>query len=147
MTEKEFIEETSNIEKFYGKELNQFENSRWFQELKNIDTTRYRQIIRQVFRKCKFMPKLADIISIQDELPYGQAKTNLFEKVECSKCKGFGILFYTKIVDNGDRKLRYEYVARCDCQNGLNYSYDGTKIADKEHRTKFYVPTAQQIGI
>lgn len=143
MTEKEFIEETSNIEKFYGKELNQFENSRWFQELKNIDTARYRQIIRQVFRKCKFMPKLSDIISIQEELPYGQPKTNLFERVECNKCKGLGILFYTKVIDNGGKKLDYEYATRCDCQNGLNYVYDGTKIADTKHRSKFYVPTAQ----
>lgn len=146
MTEKEFVEETCDIEKFYGKELNEFENKRWFEELKNITLVRYRQIIRQVFRKCKFMPKLADIISIEEELPYSQSKEEI-KKVACNKCKGLGLIFYKKYIENGNKKLEYEYVARCNCQNGLEYAYDGTKITDPEHRSKFYVPTAQQLGL
>lgn len=66
----EFVEETARIENFFEKELTKFQREEWFKELKNMPVTRYRQIINNAFRKCKFMPKLADIISIQEGLPY-----------------------------------------------------------------------------
>lgn len=147
MTEKEFVEETCNIEEFYGKELNQFENKRWFEELRNMSLARYRQVIRQAFRKCKFMPKLADIISIEEELPYAQTEKKERTKVECNKCKGEGLIFYKRFIDNGNKKIEYEYVARCDCQNGTEFYYDGTKISDSKHRSKFYIPLVSEIGI
>lgn len=147
MQTSEFIEETSKIEKFYEKELDDFQRTIWFQQLKNLSVQRYRQIIKQVFNKCKFMPKLADIVSINEELPYSTIKENLVEKVECDKCNGLGLIFYKKYIDNGGKRLEYEYVARCDCQNGLHHAYDGTKINDKEHRSKYYIASAQQIGL
>lgn len=142
----EFIEETSRIEKYYEKELDKFQRDIWYQELKNKPINRYRQIVNETFRKCKFMPKLADIMAISEELPYQTIKKEI-QKVECNKCKGEGLIFYKKLVDNGKNKIEYEYVARCECQNGLEYAYDGTIISDSKHRSKFYVPTAQQIGI
>lgn len=60
----EFIEETSKIEQYFVKELDDYQREIWYNELKDIDLNRYRQIIRQVFRKCKFMPKLADMFLI-----------------------------------------------------------------------------------
>lgn len=143
----EFIEETSRIEKYYEKELDKFQRDIWYQELKNQPVNRYRQIINQIFRKCKFMPKLADIISIDEELPYTQINKEVTEKVKCNKCKGLGLIFYKKIINNGSKKLKYEFVARCDCKNGLEYAYDGTTISDSRYRSKFYVPTAQQLGL
>lgn len=142
----EFIEETSRIEKYYEKELDKFQRDIWYQELKNKPINRYRQIVNETFRKCKFMPKLADIITIDEELPYQVTKKEK-QEVECEKCKGLGLIFYKKLIDNGNKKLEYEYAARCNCQNGLEYAYDGTRISDSRHRSKFYVPTAQQIGI
>lgn len=143
----EFIEETSRIEKFYHKDLEKFERDVWYQELKNIPINRYRQIIMQVFRSCKFMPKLADIISIQNELPFGNKVQVEKERVNCNKCKGKSLIFYKKYIANGDKKLEYDYAARCDCRNGEEYVYDGTTINDTEHRSKFYIATANQIGI
>ena len=70
MEVSEFIEETNKIEKFYEKELDKFQRDEWYKNLKNIPLERYRQIINNIFRKCKFMPKLADIIELQEELPY-----------------------------------------------------------------------------
>lgn len=139
----EFIEETGRIEKFFEKELTKFQRDEWYKELKSMSLSRYRQVASQSFRKSKFMPKLADIMAISEELPYQTIKKEI-QKVECSKCKGEGLIFYKKLVDNGKNKIEYEYVACCDCQNGLEYAYDGTTIRD---RSKFYVPTAQQIGI
>ena len=94
----EFIEETSKIEKFYEKELDLFQRDIWFQELKNITIQRYRQIIKQVFNKCKFMPKLADIVSINEELPYVKTNKESTQKVECNRCHGLGLIFYKKIL-------------------------------------------------
>lgn len=143
----EFVEETSKLEKFYGKEMEDVQRKIWYQEFKNLSINRYRQIIMQAYRQCKFMPKLADIYEIQNTLSYGQSKKEIAEKVNCSKCNGLGIVFYKKSIDNGDANLIYDYVARCACQNGMEYSYDGTQISDTEHRSKFYIPIAQQLGI
>ena len=151
MTQGEFVEETSRIERFFStdsktKELTAEERKEWYEELRNMAVSRYRQIIRQAFRKCKFMPKLADIVSINEELPY-QSNKKETTKVDCNKCKGLGLVFYKKLIDNGKNKIKYEYVAHCNCQNGLEYAYDGTTISDSRYKSKFYVPTAQQIGI
>lgn len=144
----EFIEETSRIEKFFGKELEKFQMDTWYQELKNMPIERYRRIINQVYRTCKFMPKLADIISIESELPYIQNNTTTKkDRVDCEKCNGLGIIFYKKIINNGDRNLEYEYVARCNCENAKEFTYDGTKINDVRYSSKFYIPSAMELGL
>lgn len=146
MEVKEFVEETSKIEKYYGKELDEFQRKVWFQELKTIDIKRYRQITREIYRQCKFMPKLSDILDIQNELPYAQKQKNI-SYVECQKCNSRGFKLYTKRIKNGNQDLEYTYVARCDCVNGQEFAYDGTKVIDTQHRSKFYVPTIQQINV
>lgn len=143
----EFIQETSKIEKFYNKALEQYEKDIWYQELKNIPVKRYAQVIRQAFNECKFMPKLADIVAINKELPYNTNKATIKEKVACSKCHGDGVIKYFKKVDNGDRSYSYEYFARCVCQNGNDFNYDGTKISDEKHRSKFYIPSLAQLSL
>lgn len=86
MTNTEFVEETNNLEKFFDKELKDFERVIWFKELKNIDVARYRQVIKEAYRQCKFMPKLADIIKINNELPKAKIqKEEITEK--CDICK------------------------------------------------------------
>ena len=98
-----------------------------------------------VFKECKFMPKLSDILEIDEKLPGENSKKK--QKVECNMCKGSGFHLYEKIVDNGVQKLSYTFLARCECQNGLEYAYDGTKISDARYRSKYYIPTIQQLGI
>lgn len=147
MEVKEFVEETSRIESYYNKELDEFQRKIWFEELKVMDIKRYRQIVRQVFRECKFMPKLADILDIQSNLPYAQKQEQEYKKVECNKCNSKGFKFYIKKQKNGDRYIEYSCFARCDCENGQQYAYDGSNITDSQHRSKFYVPTLAQIGI
>ncbi len=142
----EFIEETNRIEKFYEKELDKFQRDEWYKNLKNIPLERYRQIINNIFRKCKFMPKLADIIEMQEELPF-QNNSIQKEKVECDKCKGLGLIFYTKQIRDGGKVMDYEFVARCDCKNGEEHAYDGTKIDDVQHRSKYYIPLISQLGL
>lgn len=139
----EFVNITNQIEQFYDKELKEFERRQWFEELKNMTPERYKQISREVYRTCKFFPKLADIISIDKELSYSNKPRNVVEKVYCDKCNSTGVIFYKKLVE--DRE--YEYVARCECQNGLEYDYDGTKVSDPKERSYFYIPTLAQINL
>ena len=86
MTNVEFVEETNNLEKFFDKDLKDFERAIWFRELKDIDVARYRQIVKEAYRQCKFMPKLADILKINNELPKAKIqKEEITEK--CDICK------------------------------------------------------------
>ena len=143
----EFVEETARVENFFEKELTKFQREEWFKELKNMPITRYRQIVRQAFRQCKFMPRLADIVSINMEMPYNSSNNTIREKVECNICNGDGVIKYFKQIENGDRKLTYEYYAKCSCENGKEFVYDGTTISDTKHRTKFYIPSMAQINL
>ena len=138
----EFIQETSKIEKFYNKQIEQYEKDIWYQQLKAMPIKRYEQVIKKAFSECKFIPKLADIVAINRELPYSTDNRVVKEKVICNKCNGDGVIKYFKEVDGH----AYEYFARCVCQNGNDFNYDGTKISDEKHRSKFYIPSITQIG-
>ena len=143
----EFIDVTTKMENFFEKELTKFQRDEWYKEFKNIPVSRYRQIINQTFRQCKFMPKLADLVSINTELPYNTNNNIIKEKVECNKCKGKGVIQYFKEVDNGNSKMKYEHYAKCECANGNDFNYDGTMISDNRNKSKFYIPTMQQINL
>ena len=106
---------------------------------------RYEQIVVETFKQCKFMPKLADIIEIDNNLPYNVNANKNIEKVECKICNSNGVVKYFKKVIDGDRELVYEYYARCNCQNGKEFEYDGTTINDTKHRSKSYVANLEQI--
>lgn len=116
MTQSEFIEVTSEIEKFYEKELTTEQRRVWFEELKNINKEKYRQISKKIYITSKFFPKLTDIIEINKTLP-----TTLKDDgkiYECSRCNRTGIIIYKKIFDSRE----YEYAARCNCLNGQKKS-------------------------
>ena len=139
---KEFVEATHDLEDFFDKELRDFERKQWFEELQNMTIERYRQIIKESYRKCKFLPKLVDILNFNNELAYATQKKQV-SKVHCDICKGIGAIFYKKVVDG----FTYDFVARCECENGLNYAYDGTKVKDSKHRSDYYIPTLSQINL
>jgi len=113
----EFVEITSEIEKFYDKELTLGQRNIWFEELKNINKERYRQISREIYKTQKFMPKLADIIEINKNLP-SLTSSDDGKICECKRCNSTGIIIYKKIVDG----YTYDFGARCNCKNGLKLS-------------------------
>lgn len=147
MTLGEFVEETSKLEKYYGKELEDFQRKIWNEEIGNLSVQRYRQIIKEIFKTCKFMPKLADIIEINKGLGYHTESKKEIKKVPCDRCNGEGFIIYTKLIDNGDIKLPYDFMARCDCENGNEYIYDGRIIQDTQHRSNYYVPSIVELGL
>lgn len=131
MERAEFIEITAEMEKFYEKEYNNEQRKYIFETFKNLPKERYRQIVNIVFRTCKFMPKLADLIEIEQNIP--KEKKEEKEKTECKLCNGTGFITYKKLIPNGDEKLEYQYVARCSCANAEGMSNE--------------IPLAAEIGI
>ena len=61
---EEFDDEVSKLERFYQKEITDEQRKIWYSELRNLDISRFRYIISQVYRTSKFLPKLADILEI-----------------------------------------------------------------------------------
>lgn len=120
MVEADFVQITTEMEKFYEKEYNNEQRKYIFETFKNLPKERYRQVVNIVFRTCKFMPKLADLIEIEQNLP--KEKKEEKEKVYCKICNGKGFITYKKLIPNGDKNLEYEFVARCGCANSKGMS-------------------------
>ena len=132
MQTQEFIEATSRLEHYYNKEYTTAQLEIMYDELKNFDIERYRQLISAALKKCPNRPKIADFYQLDQELPHTNDNQNN-EIVECKKCNNTGYVTYKKFITDGGKKLEYIYAARCDCENGNN--------AQKR------VPTAQQLGL
>lgn len=144
MTRSEFVEATSRLEQYYGKEYTTQQLQIMFEELNTLAIERYRRLISAVIRKSKYLPKVADIMEANIEEPYTN-ENNEKQVIECKKCNSTGYVLYTKVIKNGGKDLKYTYVAICSCGNAKQY--DGTKIMDKEHRGKYYTPLAVELGI
>lgn len=139
MTEYEFNIATSNLEAFYEKALNPTQKATWFEELKGYTATRYTKAIQKVFKTQQYRPTLSVILEIlratQDE---SEAPT---EPVPCKACEGSGIILYKKVEDGRE----YEFASLCNCANAIGKGYDGRFVADKEHRSNYYIPRAVEI--
>lgn len=140
----EFLDVVAQIERFYQKEISEEQKQIWFKELRSLDIVRFNYIVSQVYRTSKFLPKLADILEINANLGYSQAKKEIEQK-KCNKCKGTGYLIYKKLIDNGTEKLENVYGAICTCRQ--KQKYEGWKITDERYRTNFYTPYAEEVGL
>lgn len=143
MTFGEFIEETSKLENYYEKEYTLEQRKIMYEEVKNIQVEKYRADVRQLLRNNKFLPKLADVLAVNKEIHINS--NNNFKNIECKKCKGTGYSFYTKIIKNGDKEIKYEYAYLCDCGNAKQYR--GWEHNDNEHKTNYYIPYKNEIEI
>ena len=112
----EFIEATNTLEQYYDKELTDTQRQIMFEELKNLSVERYRKLISKCLKTCKYMPKIADIIAANLEL-VGEINEDDRKYYPCNKCDSSGVVFYTKFKNNGNVRIPYTYVARCNCEN------------------------------
>jgi len=113
---EEFLEHTNKLEKFFNKELEQFEKDIWFQELKPLTAKRYLQIIKKLYTQNKFMPKLADIVELNRILPFDNNQQQT-KKENCKRCGNKGFIIY-QTVYNGNT---YDTFAKCTCKNAEPY--------------------------
>lgn len=141
---EEFMEETEKIENFYDKDITDEQKKIWFSELKGMDIKRFKYVISQVYRTCKFLPKLADIIEINTNLGYSQVKRDETTQ-KCNKCKGTGYITYWKKIKNGEKNFSCEYMAICSC--GKQKQYKGWEYPEERYRTNFYTPLAIELGL
>lgn len=141
---EEFDEEVSKLERFYQKEVTDEQRRIWYTELRNLDISRFKYIISQVYRTSKFFPKLADILEINANLGYSQAKQEE-NKNKCKRCNGTGYITYKKTTKNGANDMLYEFGAICSCR--MKHRYEGWKITDERYRSNFYTPFAEEIGL
>lgn len=121
MTKTEFVEATSRIEKYHGKQFEIEQLRIMFEELENIDIERYKQIIAKLIRTNKFMPKISDILDLNDSLPkIKNSENKSYEK--CEKCNGTGYILYHKLIPNGSKKSDYIYATACSCGRKEKYT-------------------------
>ena len=128
---EEFNKETQKLERFYEKEIPEEQKKIWYEEFKKIPVERYRYIISQVYRRMKFIPKLADMIEINKNCGYTEIFQKVIKNQKCEKCKGTGIIMYKKNVY--ENTTENDYACRCTCINGMNLSKQ--------------LPTWQEVGL
>lgn len=139
MTYDEFIRSTATLEGCFNKNLNKIQLEVWFDELKYYPVEKYNKAIKKVCTSNQYLPALSTIL---DCIRNTRTTVDLTkEKVPCKACKGTGIVPYHKIINGID----YEFACQCNCANAEGLDYDGTKIADKEHRSPFYLAKAVDV--
>jgi len=138
MTVDDFRQVTLDLEAFYNKTLNPTQKQLWFDELKNYTVEKYKKALHKICTTSQYMPALSIVL---EEIRKVHEDVVLREKVDCRACKGTGYILYHKLVNGID----YEYVCQCNCQNGIGLDYDGTKVADKEHRSPYYLAKAVDV--
>lgn len=114
----------------------------WQDCLKDYDYNIVMRAVKELMMSNMFVPKLAEIVNLAKE--YKKAMVDNVPKLKsgkCNKCKGKGLITYIKEVE----KRKYLYVARCTCDEGLKYAYDGRKIKDERYRSNYYVPVIDEV--
>ena len=144
MNRSEFVEATSRIEQYYDKEYTTQQLQIMFEELSALPVERYRQLISAVIRKSKYLPKVADIMDANIEVPYTNKEADK-EVIECKKCNNTGYIVYTKIVKDGGKDMKYQYASICSCGN--KKKYEGWEVTDPKARSEFYTPLAVELRI
>lgn len=123
---KEFIETTSRLEQAFDKEYTSQQQKIMFEELKNMSIERYKKATQKLIRENKYLPKISDILEKSKEVVLEKKNE---ERVVCKRCDSTGFIVYKKKVFGRE----YDFVARCECANGLNISNQ--------------IPLASEIGL
>lgn len=140
----EFVNAIERLEIYYGKEYDKRQLQIMFEELKDIPIVRFKQLVSQSIKRCKFLPKVADFIQLEKEVLYIDNKHEEQEKIDCKKCNGTGYIIYTKRVNNGDKSFEYSYAAICDCRNSKQYK--GWEIQGN-NKSDYYTPMAKELNL
>ncbi len=116
MTEAEFVKATNRLERYYDKDYTMEQIKIMFEMLKEMSIEKYNKAINHCIRNCKYIPKIADLTNAD----INTVKIENAEKInfiKCNKCNGEGFIKYFKNIKDGNRILKYEYVALCTCEN------------------------------
>lgn len=124
--------------KYYDKQYNKTDEmvEIYFNEMKYINDD-LSQYINKIFSEFKFFPKVSELKDLRYKLQSEKGETiNINAKVcDCEDCNGTGYRAINEIRSG----LPYSFCVACDCANGTNKLYDGSKIQDKIHRSEYTV--------
>lgn len=119
MNNPEFITATRKLEQYFDKNYTSEQLKIMFEELKELTLPRYNQIIANIIRTNRFLPKIADFLEIDAQIPkYSDNE----QKEECLRCNQTGIIVYKQLIRQGNDKAFYQFGARCTCKNGEKLS-------------------------
>ena len=136
MTNAEFIQATSRLENYFDKEYKTEQLKEMYNMLKEWSIEKYIKAVNYCIRNCKSLPKLADLTSADISTVKTQSNKDI-DFVKCNKCNGEGFIKYFKTKKDGDRTLKYEYIALCTCQN-----------AEMQRKINGYnLPTLAELGL
>lgn len=139
MTFGEFKDATQKLEHCYNRKMNETQANVWFDELKYYDLEKYKKAVNKICTTSQYFPALSTVLEV---LRRTRADVDLTKpKVECKACKGTGYVLYYKTINGID----YEYASQCNCQNAEGLDYDGTKIADRDSRSPYYLAKAVDV--
>ena len=141
MQYKEFYQYIQELQRYYGQELNETEMEIWFNNLKTMPISRFNYVLSEIYKINKFMPRLSEILDMHKQIPYTVGVEEKKIDGHCEKCNDTGYVMYTKIVDGKP----YQYAAVCEC--GRQNRYDGRQLVDEKHRSDYYIPTTDEIGL
>lgn len=136
MNNAEFIQATSRLEKYFDKEYKTEQLKEMYNMLKDWNIEKYTKAVNYCIRNCKYLPKIADITSADISTVNTQSNKNI-EFVKCNKCNGEGFIKYFKQKKDGERTLKYEYIALCTCENAKK----------QKEINKYNFPTLAEIGL
>lgn len=141
MNREDFLKYIEELQNFYGQKLSQTELEVWYDNLKTMTMQRFNLILSEIYKTSKFMPKLADILQVHNQIPYTATQPEKKMTGHCEKCNDTGYVTYYKDIDG----MKYQYAAVCDC--GRQSRYDGTKCIDQRNKSDYYIPIAQEISL
>ena len=136
MTNEEFIQATSRLEGYFDKEYKTEQLKEMFIAVKGWTIEKYTKAVNYCIRNCKYLPKIADLTNADTATVQTQS-TKTIEYTKCEKCNGEGFIKYFKKKIDGNRTLKYEYIALCTCENAKK----------QKEINKFNLPTLAEIGL
>ena len=123
MTGSEFVNATSRLEQYFGKEYTELQRRIMFETLKEWTIEKYRRAVKHCIGSCKCLPKIVDLKAINFVQEPNSAKLEDVEFVECKFCnKGF-VPYYKKYGD-----ISYQFFALCSCENGQKQRANGYNL-------------------
>lgn len=117
MTDTEFLQATNRLEKYFNKDYEKEQLREMYSALKSWNINKYAKAVTNCIRNCKYLPKIIDLLNAE---PVERQAKQEIDFVKCDKCNNSGFIKYFVREKNGDGYINYEYLALCDCLNGIN---------------------------
>lgn len=113
----DFLKSTQRLEKYYDKEYTEEQTKIMYDRLKNLSSKEFNRAIDIVLDECKFLPKIADIKNALIQPNNTVTNKEEISFIKCEKCIN-GFIKYFKDIKDGERILKYDFIALCTCENG-----------------------------